>query len=104
VTDNTLLVQAVSRRAERLLGVTESEAIDSPVSQLLVPADAEAQASARFAGLITHAMSTEEPVDAIVRPVGTFGVRMRVRIAQCGPPRAALLVFQPPRPRLRAVS
>jgi hypothetical protein len=29
-----------------------------------------------------------------VRPKGTFGVRVRARITACGPPRAALIVFE----------
>jgi hypothetical protein len=39
-----------------------------------------------------------------VRPWNTFGVRMRARIATCGPPRAALIVLDSGRgPALRAV-
>jgi hypothetical protein len=39
-----------------------------------------------------------------VRPWNTFGVRMRARIATCGPPRAALIVLDSGRsPTLRAV-
>ena len=41
---------------------------------------------------------------AFVRPWNTFGVRMRARIATCGPPRAALIVLDSGRgPALRAV-
>ena len=41
---------------------------------------------------------------AFVRPWNTFGVRMRARIATCGPPRAALIVLETGRgPSLRAV-
>jgi PAS domain-containing protein len=103
VADNALLVQAVSRKAESLLGVTEALAINRPLSHLLVPADAEAQTPARFAAMIAATVAADETAESIVRPWNTFGVRMRVRVARCGPPRAALLVFQPPRPRLRAV-
>jgi hypothetical protein len=38
-----------------------------------------------------------------VRPWNTFGVRMRAKIAMCGPPRAALIVLdddRPPAPRV----
>ena len=42
VIDSSLLVQAMSWRAETLLGVTEDSAVNRPVMQLLVPADAEA--------------------------------------------------------------
>ena len=49
VIDNSLLVQAMSWRAETLLGVTEDSAVNRPVAQLLMPADAEAGRPARFA-------------------------------------------------------
>jgi hypothetical protein len=95
VVDSALLVQAMSRRAEALLGTPEDVAVDHPVSQLVVPADAEAGAG-RFAGAVAEAVGgAGAPVDVFVRPWNTFGVRMRARIAPCGPPRAALLVLEP---------
>jgi hypothetical protein len=33
-------------------------------------------------------------VSAFVRPWNTFGVRLRARVASCGPPRAALVVLE----------
>jgi PAS domain-containing protein len=105
VIDSSLLVQAMSSRAETLLGVTEDTAVNRPVVELLVPADAEAGRPARFAEALTGAAAgADEPVNAFVRPWNTFGVRLRARIASCGPPRAALVVLedQPPR-RLRVV-
>jgi PAS domain-containing protein len=105
VIDSALLVQAVSRRAQTLLAVTEEEAINRPAAELIVPADAEAQGAAGFAAAIAEAArGSEEPVSRFVRPWNTFGVRMRARIGPCGPPRAALVVLQAPRERrLRAV-
>lgn len=105
VIDSSLLIQAMSRRAQALLAVTEEQAINRPVAELVVPADAEAQVAAGFAAAIADAaQGAEEPVSAVVRPWNTFGVRMRARIAPCGPPRAALVVLQAPRERrLRAV-
>src|ERR1700760_4469015 len=106
VVDSSLLVQAMSREAQSLLGVTEEMAIDKPVAELLVPADAEAQGRAGFAGAIATAASGQDPDIArcVVRPWNTFGVRMRARIATCGPPRAALIVLDNGRPpALRAV-
>ena len=106
VVDSSLLVQAMSREAESLLGVTEEAAIDKPVAQLLVPADAEAQGRTGFAAAITHAAegNDPEPTRRFIRPWNTFGVRLRARIAPCGPPRAALVVLQSPQQRqLRAV-
>src|SRR5471030_2754969 len=39
VVDSSLLVQAMSREAQSLLGVTEELGINKPVAELLVPAD-----------------------------------------------------------------
>ena len=107
VIDSSLLVQAMSKRAETLLGVTEDSAVNRPVIQLLAPADAEAGRPAGFAAALAAAAAgagADEPVSAFVRPWNTFGVRMRARIAPCGPPRAALLTLQSPGQRpLRAV-
>ena len=55
VVDSSLLVQAMSRQAEAFLGVTEEDAIDRPVAELLVPADAEAQGRTSFAAAIVEA-------------------------------------------------
>jgi hypothetical protein len=103
VIDSSLLVHAVSRCAETLLGVTEELAVNRPIAELLVPADAEAEGSSRFAAAVADALAGDEPVHAVVRPWNTFGVRMRARIVACGPPRAALLVLDGTPPRLRAV-
>jgi hypothetical protein len=106
VIDTALLVQAMSRRAQTLLAVCEEEAVNRPVAELLVPADAEVHGPASFAGAIAEAArGADEPVSATVRPWNTFGVRMRARIAPCGPPRATLIVLQAPQDRrLRAVT
>jgi PAS domain-containing protein len=106
VVDCALLVQAMSREAQALLGVTEELAINKQVAELLVPADAEAQGRGSFAATIAQAAEGQdsEPARAFVRPWNTFGVRMRARIATCGPPRAALIVLESGRPpSLRAV-
>jgi PAS domain-containing protein len=106
VVDSSLLVQAMSKQAEAFLGMNEEEAVDKPVSELLVPADAEAQGRTGFAAAIAQAAEGQDPDTArsFVRPWNTFGVRMRARIATCGPPRAALVVLDDSGPRpLRAV-
>ncbi len=105
VIDSAMLVQAMSRRAQALLDLSEAEAVNRPVAELLVTADAEAQSSTGFAAAIVNAAGgAEEAVSAFVRPWNTFGVRIRARIAPCGPPRAALVVLEDPRARrLRAV-
>jgi len=96
VIDSALLVQAVSKHAQSLLAVSEELAVNRPVSELLVPADAEAQGPTGFAAAVAHAAVGDEddPTYRFVRPWNTFGVRMRARIAACGPPRAALLVLE----------
>jgi hypothetical protein len=104
VIDSALLVQAVSRRAQTLLDVSEEGAVDRPVAGLLAPADAEAHGRGFAAALADAAAGSDEPSSAFVRPWNTFGVRMRARIAPCGPPRAALVVLEDPAARrLRAV-
>jgi hypothetical protein len=105
VVDAQLLVQAMSRRAEALLACAEDLAVNRPVSNLLVPADAEAGTGGGFAGAIVAAVGGgDDPDGAFVRPWNTFGVRMRARIAPCGPPRAALVLLDSgPQRRLRAV-
>jgi PAS domain-containing protein len=97
VIDTALLIQAMSRRAQLLLAVSEEEAVNRSVAELLVPADTEAQGAAGFAAAIAEAArGGDDPSNVFVRPWNTFGVRMRARIAACGPPRAALVVLQDP--------
>jgi hypothetical protein len=104
VLDSALLVQAVSRRAEKLLGVAEERAVDRPVGELLVSADAEGHGPGRFAGAVADAVARgQAPLNVFVRPSNTFGVRIRARIAPCGPPRSALLVLAPELRGLRTV-
>lgn len=105
VIDTALLIQAMSRRAQLLLAVSEEEAVNRPVAELLVPADAEAQGATGFAASVAEASrGANDPAAVFVRPWNTFGVRMRARIAACGPPRAALVVLQDPgERRLRVV-
>jgi PAS domain-containing protein len=104
VVDSSLRVQALSKRAESLLDVGEENAIDRSVLDLLSPADAETAGPGSFPFAIAEAAgNSNEPVSVFLRPWNTFGVRIRARIAPCGPPRAALLVLED-RPRdLRAV-
>ena len=105
VVDSSLLVQGMSRRAEQLLALEEEAAINRPIGELLVAPDAEAGGPGSFAGAIAEAVAGGEAlVSKFVRPWNTFGVRMRVRIAACGPPRAALIVLDAsPARTLRAV-
>jgi hypothetical protein len=100
VLDRTLSVCAVSAAAERLLATRETEAVNRHVTELIVPADAEAQAPANLAAAVTWAARGDaEARRVVVRPANTFGVRLTARITSCGPPRAALLVFDQPAAR-----
>ena len=87
-------VCAVSGAAETLLAVSETDAVNRHLTELVVPADAEAAGPHNLAVAVTWAARGEDGAQAVtIRPANTFGVRIRARIAACGPPRAALLVF-----------
>jgi hypothetical protein len=97
VLDHTLSVCAVSAAAERLLATPEIEAVNVPIGSLLVSAEAEVDGNggAGLAAAIIWAARGDGGVSrTVVRPANTFGVRLSARIAGCGPPRAALLVFE----------
>jgi hypothetical protein len=95
VVDRALTVQAMSASAEHLLAVPEAEAVNRPVTELLVAAAVEAAGAETFASaLLDAAAGAEEPRRVTVRPANVFGVRMTARIGVCGPPRAALLVLE----------
>ena len=94
VVDSTLSVCAVSARAEELLGVDETEAVNKHIADFLVPADANAPSADNLLALLVEVASgTGEPRTTVVRPRQEFGVRYRARIGACGPPHAALLVL-----------
>jgi len=94
VIDSSMSICAVSAAAERLLATRETDSVNSHLTQLIVPADAEAQGAANLAVAVTWAVRGDQKTRKVfVRPTNTFGVRMTARIATCGPPRAALVVF-----------
>lgn len=104
IVDGSMHVHGLSRQAEQLLGLREDLAVNRPLSELLVPADAEAGSSSALAAAVADAVARGgEPLGVFVRPANTFGVRVRARIVPCGPPRAALIVLESDRPRLRVV-
>lgn len=97
VVDRSLAVHALSKRAEKLLGMREVEAIDRRVTDLLVPADSEPDANrphALSALLVEAAAGAEEVTHAVLRPADEFGVRFAARIGPCGPAPGALLVLE----------
>ncbi len=94
VIDSSMSICAVSGAAEKLLATRETESVNSHLTQLIVPADAEAQGAANLAVAVTWAVRGDPKARKVfVRPANTFGVRMTARIASCGPPQAALVVF-----------
>lgn len=97
IVDRTLAVQALSDAAAQLLGLDADAAVGRPVSELLCAADAEAPGAEPLGAAIVQAAGGEdEPLHVTVRPSDVFGVRMRLRVGACGPPRAALLVVEQP--------
>jgi hypothetical protein len=94
VVDGSLCVCAVSRVAEELLGTDETQAVNRHLSEFLVPANAETASAENLMDLVINAASNAaEPRMAVVRPRDEFGIRFRVQVGACGPPRAALLVL-----------
>jgi PAS domain-containing protein len=94
VVDGALTICALSRVAEELLGVTETEAVNRHIGEFLAPGDAEAPTSENLGALLAWAARGDAPgKSVVVRPTNTFGVRYWGRVAPCGPPQAALLVL-----------
>ena len=94
VLDSSMSVCAVSSGAESLLATRETEAINRHITELLGPADAESQSASNLAVAVTWAARGDgQTRRVVVRPANTFGVRLTARIVSCGPPRAALIVF-----------
>jgi len=94
VVDGSLTICALSRQAEKLLGTTETDAVNRHIAEFLVPGDAEDSATETLAALLTWAARGESPSKSVVvRPTNTFGVRYWARVGPCGPPTAALLVL-----------
>lgn len=72
----------------------ETEAVNRRVTELVVPADAEAQGGDNLAVAVTWAARGDDGTRTVtLRPTNTFGIRMKARIAACGPARAALVVL-----------
>lgn len=94
VVDHAMSILAVSRGAEALLEVTEIHAVHRHLTELLHPADAEAQNRASLAFAVSSAVSgAEVPKGFTLRPANLFGVRLTARIGSCGPHPGALIVL-----------
>jgi hypothetical protein len=98
VVDEHLSVQAISHQAEELLGVSERFVVRRPLTDLLMPADADPQAATKLVAAVAEASSGvagARPSHLLLRPVNAPGMRLRARIGRCGPPLAALIVLEP---------
>lgn len=96
VVDKTLSIQGLSKRAEKLLGLREIDALDRHVTDLLVPADAESDPTrphALSALLVAAASGSDDVTEAVLRPPDEFGVRFAARIGPCGPAPGAVVVL-----------
>jgi hypothetical protein len=94
VVDGRLAVCGVSRSAEELLAVEETDAVNRHVTEFLVPAGTETPRPENLlAQIVAAAGGDAEPRTVVVRPSGLFGVRLWARVGACGPSPAALLVL-----------
>lgn len=94
VVDSSLTVCGVSRKAERVLGLSEPEAVNRHIADFLAPGETEGPEGHSLATTLTWAARGDAQVqNVVVRPTNTFGVRYWARIGSCGPPPAALLVL-----------
>lgn len=94
VVDGSLTICALSREAEKLLGISETDAVNRHVGEFLVPGDAESSRGENLASILAFAARGEaSDSNVVVRPANTFGVRYWARVGPCGPPTAALLVL-----------
>jgi PAS domain-containing protein len=86
---------AVSDRAERMLGVGETEAVNHRLDELLAPDDGRPADYSRLVDAIPRLVAGAAPIDAIlVRSTQTPEEPLRVRLGTCEPPPAALLVLR----------
>lgn len=93
VVDQALSVCAVSREAERLLGISETDAVNQHVARFLSPGDADSGENPLLTALALTSRGEGPTQNLVVRPSNTFGVRYWARIGRCGPPSAALVVL-----------
>jgi hypothetical protein len=95
IVDDELMVQAISKRAERVLGVSEADGVLVPLRRFLEPVSANLGGT-NFAVLLALALP-EGVSDRLVqlRAVNDDEKRFAARITNCGDPPAVLLVLTP---------
>jgi PAS domain-containing protein len=97
VVDPSLRVLAVSERAENVLGAYEQDVSGRPVTRYLIPAHPPRRTKLNYATAIYDALSAGLTQWTWARLAGNPTVLLRLRIAACTSPRAALVVFESPR-------
>ncbi len=96
IVDGKLQICAVSRRAEKILGSVETDVVNRQLTDVLLPADAEAAGIESLVSMVVHAARGDGAVhDLVVRPAGEWGIRWFTRVGPCGAPSAALIVLAP---------
>jgi hypothetical protein len=93
IVDGTLSVCAVSKKAEQLLEVSETQAIHRHVMDFLVPAVENDAPDDLLALLAAAAQGTSDSRETLVRPAAHQEVSYEARVGTCGPPPAALIVL-----------
>jgi hypothetical protein len=97
VVDDLLRIRALSRRAERVLAVSETAAVDRQLHELLVAADVSAADSDALRAAVIDGLYGRSdggrPMRIAVRPPGHHGVRFAARVGPCQPGPAALIVL-----------
>ena len=84
----------MSRQAERLLEIAETDVVNRHVGEFLVPAEADSAGTNLAVAADARGARRRRPprVSRCARRT-TFGVRYWARDRACGPPRAALVVL-----------
>jgi hypothetical protein len=95
IVDEELIVHAISKRAERLLGISEADGVLVPLRRILEPVTANLGGT-NFAVLLALALP-EGVSDRLVqlRAANDHEKRFAARITSCGDPPAVLLVLTP---------
>lgn len=97
VVDAGLTIRALSKVAEELFALAETDLVDQPLENVIVPAEssdhARTQLGRVIAGSAHEPLSRRDPDVLVLRPARTFGIRYSARVGRCEPGRAALLVL-----------
>lgn len=91
--DDVLAVRGVSRRAERVLKLQETTAVDRPIADLFEAVDGSAAGGADLAAALAGATRGGRSTEIVLRPRGIYGVRWWARVGPCAPGPAAVVVL-----------